>query len=179
MRSPWGSIANPHAKVFDPRHPQVPPLEHDPSSRMKIMFNMSFICENTHKVWYKILWNLHGNRNLMIFDLLISPKVASLTLGWKFYLHSVLLITPVDLICHMTMFEIFFFTPWAPQRPTPGAWPRRQNENPVRYVLYISFVRIHTKLGIKNLWNWLCNWYLKMIFDLLPPPQGPRGRGQK
>ena len=116
MRSPWGSIANPHAKVFDPQHPQVTPLEHDPSSRMKIMFNMSFICENTHKVWYKILWNWHGNWNLMIFDLLTSPKVASLTLGWKFYLHSVLLITPVDLICHMTMFEIIFF--WPPGHPS-------------------------------------------------------------
>ena len=35
---------------------------------------VSFICENTHKVWYKNLWNWYVNRNLMIFDLLTSPQ---------------------------------------------------------------------------------------------------------
>ena len=55
MRSRWGAIANPHAKVFDPPPaPQVPPLGHDPGNSMKICF-LSFICENTHKVWYEIL----------------------------------------------------------------------------------------------------------------------------
>ena len=52
----------------------------------------------------------------------------------------------------MTMFENFFLTPWAPpapKSPTLGAWPRRQNKNPVWYVLYLSFVRTHTKFGIK------------------------------
>ena len=89
----------------------------------------------------------------MIFDLWPHPKVTSLTLGWKFYLHSVLLVIPVDLIYHMTMFEkkkfLTLWAPPAPQSPTPGAWPRGQNENPVWYFLYLSFVRTHTKFGIK------------------------------
>ena len=33
--------------------------------------------------------------------------------------------------------------------PTPGAWPRRRNENPVWYVLYLSIVRRHTKFDLK------------------------------
>ena len=41
----------------------------------------------------------------MIFDICPHPKVSSLTLGCKFYLHSVLLVILVDLICHMIMFE--------------------------------------------------------------------------
>ena len=46
-------------------------------------------------------------------------------------------------------------------------------------ICYISFIceKIH-KVWFKNLWNWLCNSDL-MIFDLLAPPQGPRGRGPK
>ena len=43
-------------------------------------------------------------------------------------------------------------------RKSRQAWPRWQKENPVWYVLYLSFVRTHTKFGIKNLWNRLCNW---------------------
>ena len=35
-----------------------------------------------------------------------------------------------------------------------------------------------TQSLVKNLWNWLCDWDL-MIFDLLAPPQGPRGWGPK
>ena len=154
-----------------------------------------------------------------------SPKVTRLTLGWKFYLHSVLLAILVDLICHMTMYENLFWPPghpqrpkvpplghdpgnrmrilsdmfcifllwehiqsleykslnltfvieikwfltppqvWAPQSPTPGAWPRQQNENPFWYVLYLSFVRTHTKFGIKIFEiGFEIKWY--MTFDL-------------
>ena len=35
-----GAMANPHAKVLTPQHPQVPSLGHNPSKRMKIMFNL-------------------------------------------------------------------------------------------------------------------------------------------
>ena len=69
-------------------------------------------------------------------------------------------------------------TPHGTPKSHPWAWPRRPNENPVWYVIYISFVRRYTKFGLKNLWNWLCNSDL-MIFDLLAPPQGPRGWGPK
>ena len=46
----------------------------------------------------------------------------------------------------------FFLTPQLPTVPasaTPGAWPRRRNENPIRYVLYLSYLRRHTKFGLK------------------------------
>ena len=112
-----------------PQRPKAPPLGHDQGDRMKIpsdMFSL-FHLYNTHEVWYKKLWNWHVNRNLTFWPI---PKVTSLTLGWKFYLHSVLLVIPVDLICHMTMFVKKNLTPSAPpvpQSPTPGAWPRKQN----------------------------------------------------
>ena len=152
MRSRWGAIANRHAKVFDPQHPQVPPLGHEPSNRIKILFIFfSFICENMHKVWYKNLWNWHGNWNLMMFDLLTSPQ------GHEFDPRIKILLA----FCsarHPCRFDMphdhvwIFLTPWAPPSPlspTPGAWPRRRNENPVWYVLYLSFMRTHIKFGIK------------------------------
>ena len=118
----------------------------------------------------------------MIFDLWPHLKVTSLTLGWKFYLHSVLLVIPVDLIYHMTLFEKkFFLAPWAPpapQSPTPGAWPREQNENPVWYVLYLSFVRTHTKFGIKIFeidFAIEMKWYL----TFWPLPRAPGGGAKK
>ena len=80
---------------------------------MKILFNIFsifYLWEHTQRVWYKNLWNWHVN------DIWPRPKVTSLTIRWKCYLHSVLLVISVDLICHMTMFEIFF-DPWAPQCP--------------------------------------------------------------
>ena len=58
------------------------------------------------------------------------PKVTILTLGWKFYLHSVRLVIPVNLMCHIRMFgkNDPLGTPCAP-KSNPGASPRRQNEN--------------------------------------------------
>ena len=54
----------------------------------------------------------------MIFDLLTSPQGHQFDPRMKFYLHSVLLVIPVDLIYHMTMFEKkTIFDPLAPQRP--------------------------------------------------------------
>ena len=106
---------------------------------MKILFNIFSFSENTHKVWYKNLWNWYGNRNLMIFDLLTSPQGHQFDPRMKILLHSVLLVIP-------------FFdplgTPSAP-KPHPWAWPRRQNENSVWYVLHLSFVITYTKFGIK------------------------------
>ena len=57
-----------------------------------------------------------------------------------------------------------------PPSPTPGAWPRGQNKNPVWYVSFLLFVRTHTKFRIKIFEN-DCYWGL-MIFDLLTSPQG-------
>ena len=39
--------------------------------------------------------------------------------------------------------------PTVPPSPTPWAWPKQSNEKPVWYVLYLSFVRRHTKFGLK------------------------------
>ena len=66
--------------------PWAPPMSHPwgmsqaTELKLRLICFVSFICENTHKVWYKNLWNWHGNRNLMIFDLWPHPKVTSLTL---------------------------------------------------------------------------------------------------
>ena len=137
------------------------------------MFSIFYLWEHTQRVWFKNLWNWHVN-DIWPFDL--TPKVTSLTLGWIFYLHSVLLITLVDLICHMTMFEnLTTWAPPAPQSPTPGAWPRLHNENPVWYVLYLSFVRTHTEFGMKI---FEIDFVIEIKWYLIPP-QGPRGRGQK
>ena len=40
-----------------------------------LIYFVSFICENTQKVWHKNLWNWHGNQNLMIFDLVQRSQV--------------------------------------------------------------------------------------------------------
>ena len=128
------------------------------------IFKIDFVIEIK---WYLTFWP--------------HPKVTSLTLGWKFFLHSVLLVIPVDVICHMTMFEkIKFLTPWAPPAPlspTPGAWPRRQNKNSVWYVLFLSFVRTHTKFGIKIFkidFVIEIKWYL----TFWPLPRSPDGRAK-
>ena len=41
--SQLSAIANPHFKGFDPQHPKVTPLGHDPGNRMKIWFDIWFI----------------------------------------------------------------------------------------------------------------------------------------
>ena len=68
----------PTLKFFTPSTPKSHPWR-DPGNRMKILFNMFsiYFCENTHKVWYKNLWNWHVN------DIWPLPKVTSLTLGWN------------------------------------------------------------------------------------------------
>ena len=88
---------------------------------------------------------------LMIFDLLTSPQGHQFDPRVKM-LQFDLLVIPVDLICYMTMFEKKMFdplgTPIAP-KSHPWGWSRRQKKNPIWYVLYLSFVRTHTKFGIK------------------------------
>ena len=76
--------------------------------------------------------------------------------------------------------EFFFFypqTPTVPPSSTPGLDPGSRMKIPSDMYIYFICEKIH-KVWFKNLWNWLCNsdW---MIFDLLAPPQGPRGRGPK
>ena len=65
-----------------------------------------------------------------------------------------------------------------PPSPTPGAWPRRRNENPVWYVLYLSIVRRRTKFGLKIFeidFVIEIKWYL----TFWPLPRAPGGRDKK
>ena len=118
MRSQWGAIAKPYAKVLDLQHPQVPPLGHDPSNRKKKSVQyIFFYLWNTHKVWYKNLWKWHGNWNYMIFDLLTSPQGHQLTLGWKFYLHSDLLVIPSIWYATWPCLKKYFFDPLGTPSP--------------------------------------------------------------
>ena len=67
--------------------------------------------------------------------------------------------------------------PQHPQVPPLGMTQAAEWKS--RLICYIYFIceKIH-KVWFKKLWNWLCNSDL-MIFDLLVPPQGPRGRWPK
>ena len=54
-----------------------PPLEHDPWDWMKnscLICLISFNCQETHKVWFKNLWNRLCNWNLMIFAFMVPPQ---------------------------------------------------------------------------------------------------------
>ena len=134
-RSRWGTIANPNAKVFDSPPPPPPPAAPSPTlatewKSFSICF-LSFICENTHKVWYKIFKNWHIN-DIWPFDLLPRSPV------W----HKDENVTCI-LFCSSSPSARYATWPclkknglthWAPPvplSPTPGAWPRRQKENPV------------------------------------------------
>ena len=129
-----------------------------------------------------------------------------------------LLLIPINLICHMTMFrkiniwplpkapgagdpkncagacaihvsnshtksgwisEKKFFNPPPTPHGTPKSHPGLDPGIRMKMKCYISLIceKIH-KVWFKSFWNWLCNSDL-MIFDLLAPPQGPRGRGPK
>ena len=146
---------------------------------------VSFICITHTKFGLTIFWNWHVNQNLMIFDLLISLQGHQFDPRLKIYLHSVLLVIPVNLICHMTMFEIFFWPPRHPQLPKvrplwhdPGKRIKVPSDMFCIFHLWEQTQSLVFPCIYKNLWNWLCNWN-EMIFDLLTPPQGPRGAGPK
>ena len=73
---------------------------------------------------------------------------------------------------------IFFLTPHCTPKSHPWAWPRRPNENPVLYVIYLSFVRRYTKFGLKIFeigFVIQIKWYL----TFWPLPKAPGGRDQK
>ena len=145
---------SPRLSFWSSQHPQVPPLGHDPSNRMKILFNMFsifYLWEHAQSLVFEIDMI---TEILMIFDLLTSPQ------GHQFdpRMNSLLAFCSAR---HPRQFDMsndhvcFFLTSLVPpalQSPTRRAWPRRLNKNPVWYVLYLSFVRTHT---IFFFWNCL------------------------
>ena len=96
-----------------------------------------FICENTHNVRYKNLWNWLCNWNL-IFDLLTSPKVTSLILGWNLYLYS------ITWSCSKK--ETPLGTPSPPPKSHPWGIPQAKNKNPVWFVWEHKHTNICTKI---------------------------------
>ena len=92
--SRWNAIANPHAKILDPQPPPSHIPEHDPGDRMKILFDMfyiSYLWEHTPKFGIKIFEIDFVIEILWYLTFWLHRKVTS-SLGWKFYLYSVLLI---------------------------------------------------------------------------------------
>ena len=107
-----------------------PTLGHDQCDRIKscLVCFVSFICENTHKVWYKNLLNGHVNQNLMIFDLLTSSQGHQFDPRMKIFLA----------FCsarHLRRFDM----------PHDHVWKKKQFWPPG-----------HPTMTSK--WNWLCNW---------------------
>ena len=151
-RSRWGAIANPHAKVFD--SPSTPkshlgawPWQQNENS-VQYVFYLLFV--RTHTKFGIKIFEIDM---LMIFDLLTAPQVHQFDPRMKMLLAFCSAHHPRRFdMPHGHVWKKFFLTPWAPPvplSPTPGAWPRRQNKNPVWYVLYLSFVRTYTKFCIK------------------------------
>ena len=152
MHSRWGAIVNPHAKVFDSpstpeSHPGAWPSQQNENS-VQYIFYLLFV--RTHTKFGIKIFEIDM---LMIFDLLTSPQGHQFDPRMKILLAFCSARHPrrFDML-HDHVWKKNCLTPWVPPVPkssTPGAWPRRQNKNPVWYVLYLSFVRTHTKFGIK------------------------------
>ena len=102
-----------------------------------------------------------SRRNLMVFDLLTPPQGHQFDFRVSFLLVSCSTFIPSSLIWYASWPCSEFFLPppppppppppQTPPSPSPGAWSRHSNENPVWYVLYLKFVRRHTKFGLKSL----------------------------
>ena len=148
------------AKKIDPPTPHSTPKSHPKDMTQaiernsRLIFFISLICEKTHKVWFKNIWNRISNWDLMIFDLLAPPKGHRG--GWgpkqmcRCMWHSCKWLTHQF---WLNFKKIYILTPnplRSPKVPPLGhEWPRQPNENPVWYVLYLSFVSRHTKFGLK------------------------------
>ena len=72
-----------------------------------------------------------------------------------------------------------FCTLGYPGVPKSQHWDMTQaSEQKSHLICFISSICKNThKVWYKNLWNWLCYCNL-LVFDLLTPPQSPRGWGQ-
>ena len=160
---------------FLPRTPPTPPLPGHPQRpkfppwgmtsvtewKSFLICFVSFICENTHKVWYKNLWNGHATQNSMIFDLLTSPQGHQFDPRMKILLAFWSALHPHRFdMPHDHVWKNFFLTPSASLSalsPTPGM--TQATELKSRLICFVFFFCENKhKVWYKNLWNWLCNW---------------------
>ena len=177
----WGK------KVFGPPtppwYPQVPPLGHDPGVRMKIpsdIFHIFQLWEDTQSLvkkplkltlWLRFndIWPFGPSRGPQGVG---AKKLCCCMCHWcKLLTHQIWL----------NFGKQFFFDHSTPHgTPKSDPWGMTQvREWKSRPICFMSYICEKThKVWFKNLWNWLCNWNL-IIFDLLAPPQGPRGWGKK
>ena len=151
---------------------------------MKILSNIfiSFICEKTHKVWFKNIRNWLSNWDLMIFDLWTLPQGPR---GWGTQKNCADACAIHVSYSHTNFGWISEFQKknWPPNpHNTPKSQPWGMTEAvewKSHLICFISSICEKThKVWFENLWNWLSNWDL-IIFDLLDPPQGPRGGDPK
>ena len=185
LTSPHGHQFEPRMKMFfafcSARHPRRFDMPHDhfwffwppwhPSTpkshpwgmtqvteyESRLICFVSFIGENTHKFWFKNLWNWHGNQNLMIFDLWPHPKVTSLTLGWNFT--CILFCSSSSSIWYAKWPCLIFDHLGTPSTPKSHPWGMTQaTEWKSCLICFVSFNGENThKVWNKNLWNWLWN----------------------
>ena len=174
-------------KIFDPPpnppwYPQVLPLGLTQAAEWKfrLICYISLSCEKIHKVWFKNLWNLVFNSDLMIFDLLAPGGGNPKNGAFAYAIH--------DSNSHTKSGWISEKKIWPPP-PTPHGTPKshpwgmtQAAKLKSRLICFISFICEKThKVWFKNLWNWLSNWNLMIFNDILPfgPYPGPQGVAQK
>ena len=71
-----------------------------------------------------------------------------------------------------------WFWPLSTPKSYPWAWPRQQNKKPGWYVLYLSFVRTHTKFWIK-IFEIDFVIEIKWFLTFWPLPRAPGGGAKK
>ena len=150
--------------------------------KSRLICFISFNCEKTHKVWLKNLWNWLCDWDLMIFDLPRAPGGGDQK--------NCAVACAIDVSYSHTRSgwiteKNFFLT----TQPTPHGTPKsdpwgmtQAREWKSRLICFISFICEKThKVWFKNLWNWLCNWYLMIFNNIWPfgPSPGPQGAGPK
>ena len=157
MRSPWGAIANPQAKVFDPAStPQSTPgawPQQQNENSVQYVFYILFVRTHTN----------FGIKTLeLIFDLLTSPQSHQFEPGIKILLafcsalHRSRFDMPYDHVWKKKLWHL-----GTPSTPKSHPWGMTQaTEWKSHLICFVCFIyeNIH-KVWNKNLWNWLWNWF--------------------
>ena len=117
---------------------------------------------------------------LMIFDLLTSPQGHQIDPRMKMFLAFCSAGHPRQFdIPHDHVWKKIFFDPLGtPSAPKSHHWGMTQGTeyNPVWYVLYLSFVRTHTKFGIKI---FEIDFVIELYLTFWPLPRAPGGGAKK